>query len=94
MGRHPNVLRLNYVHSKVRKNLKYDTAYVISNQDIPKQQVRGHSNLHCKDKIPKIRKNIPRKELRGHSPNFHIHVSVGDLYFPTIGLPILLQDRS
>ncbi len=31
-------------------------------------------------------------ELRGLSPNFHIHVSVGDLYIPTIGLPILLQE--
>ncbi len=30
------------------------------------------------------------KELRGHSPNFHIHVSVSDLYNPTtIDLPIL-----
>jgi hypothetical protein len=25
------------------------------------------------------------------SPNFHIHVSVSDLYIPRIGLPILLQ---
>jgi hypothetical protein len=32
------------------------------------------------------------KELRGHSPNFHIHVSVSDLFIPTIGLPILLQE--
>ncbi len=23
---------------------------------------------------------FPEKELRGHSPNFHIHVSVSDLY--------------
>jgi hypothetical protein len=34
---------------------------------------------------------IPEKELRGHSPNSYIHVSVSDLYIPTIGLPILLQ---
>ncbi len=27
-----------------------------------------------------------------HSPNFHIHVSVSDLYIPTIDLPILLQE--
>jgi hypothetical protein len=27
----------------------------------------------------------------GLSPNFHIHVSVSDLYIPTIGLPILLE---
>jgi hypothetical protein len=24
-------------------------------------------------------------ELRGHSPQFHIHVSVSDLYIPSIG---------
>ncbi len=35
---------------------------------------------------------FPEKELRGHSPNFHIHVSVSDLYIPTIDLPILLQE--
>jgi hypothetical protein len=34
---------------------------------------------------------IPEKELRGLSPSVHIHVSVSDLYIPTIGLPILLQ---
>jgi hypothetical protein len=31
---------------------------------------------------------FPEKEYRGLSPNFHIHVSVSDLYIPTIGLPI------
>ncbi len=35
---------------------------------------------------------FPEKEFRGHSPNFHIHVSVTDLYIPTIDLPILLQE--
>ncbi len=34
-----------------------------------------------------------KKKLRGHSPNFHIHVSVSDLYIPTIDLPILLQEN-
>ncbi len=33
----------------------------------------------------------PEKKLRGLSPNFHIHVSVSDLYIPTIGPPIFLQ---
>ncbi len=35
---------------------------------------------------------FPEKELRGHSPNFHIHVSVSDLYIPMIDLAILLQE--
>jgi hypothetical protein len=28
---------------------------------------------------------FPEKELRGLSPDFHIHVSVSDLYIPRIG---------
>jgi hypothetical protein len=36
---------------------------------------------------------FPEKELRGLSPNFHIHVSVSDLYIPTIVMPILLQEN-
>jgi hypothetical protein len=36
---------------------------------------------------------FPGKKLRGLSPNFHIHVSVSDLYIPTIGLPVLLQEN-
>ncbi len=35
---------------------------------------------------------FPEKEYRGLSPNFHILVSVRDLYIPTIGLPILLEE--
>jgi hypothetical protein len=36
---------------------------------------------------------FPEKELRGLSPNFHSHVSVSDLYIPTVGVPILLQEN-
>ncbi len=36
---------------------------------------------------------FPEKELRGLSPNFHIHLSVSDLYIPRIGLPILLHEN-
>ncbi len=31
-------------------------------------------------------------KLRGLVPNSHIPVLVSDLYIPTIGLPILLQE--
>jgi hypothetical protein len=47
---------------------------------------------HCKDK-ENSKQIFPEKELRCLSPNFHIYVSVSDLYIPTIGLPILLQDN-
>jgi hypothetical protein len=35
---------------------------------------------------------FPENEYQGLSPDFHIHASVSDLYIPTIGLPILLED--
>jgi len=52
------------------------------------QQVRHlyHYWLHCKEEADLC---IPRKEtVRPQCPNFHIHVSVRDLYIPTIGPPI------
>jgi hypothetical protein len=49
-------------------------------------------NLHCSCKEISIYV-FQEKELCGLSPNFHIHVSVGDLYIPTIGPPIFLQQN-
>jgi hypothetical protein len=46
-----------------------------------------------KTQYRKFETNIPIKELRGLIPNFHIHVSVSDLYIPTLVLPILLQEN-
>ncbi len=34
---------------------------------------------------------FPKQNYKVQSPNFHIHVSVSDLYIPGIGLPILMQ---
>jgi hypothetical protein len=36
---------------------------------------------------------FPENELHGLSPNYHIHVSVSNLYITTIGLPILQQEN-
>jgi hypothetical protein len=36
---------------------------------------------------------FPKENYIVLSPNFHIHVSVSDLYIPRIGLPILLQPK-
>ncbi len=32
------------------------------------------------------------KKMGGHSPNFHIYMSVSDLYIPTIDRPVLQQE--
>jgi hypothetical protein len=41
-----------------------------------------------------LKQIFPGKEYRGLSPNFHIHVSVSELYIPTMGLPFLLEEIS
>jgi hypothetical protein len=39
-----------------------------------------------------LKQIFPEKEYRGLSPNFHIHVSVTELYISTMGLPFLLEE--
>jgi hypothetical protein len=39
-----------------------------------------------------LKQIFPEKEYRGLSANFHIHVSVSELYFPTMGLSFLLEE--
>ncbi len=39
-----------------------------------------------------LKQIFPEKESRGLSPNFHIHVSVSELYISTMGLPFLLEE--
>jgi hypothetical protein len=36
---------------------------------------------------------FPKQNYNVLSPNFHIHVSVSNLYVPSIGLPIWLQQN-
>jgi hypothetical protein len=49
----------------------------------------------AKKKCLKLEANtvFPEKEYyQGLSPNFHIHVSVSELYIPTMELPFLLEE--
>jgi hypothetical protein len=39
-----------------------------------------------------LKQIFPEKEYRGLSPNVHIHLSVSELYIPTMGLPVLLEE--
>jgi hypothetical protein len=39
-----------------------------------------------------LKQIFPEKEYRSLSPNFHIHVSVSELYIFTMGLPFLLEE--
>jgi hypothetical protein len=65
------------------------SAYTLRNIKLTK------STVYCKDtNFTKNSKHIfPEKALRGHRPNSYIHVSVSNLYVPTIGLHILQENR-
>ncbi len=52
------------------------------------RQNEAIASLHCHENPIYV---FPEKELRALSPNFHIHVSVSDLYIPGNGLHIFLQ---
>jgi hypothetical protein len=54
-------------------------------------RVRGQGALQ-RQNAGNLRQIFPEKEYRGLSPNFHIHMSVRELYIPTIGLPVLLEE--
>ncbi len=42
--------------------------------------------------VENVKQIFPEKEYPGLSPNFHSHVSVSELYIPTMGLPVLLEE--
>jgi hypothetical protein len=50
-------------------------------------------NTQQRNKTENSKQIFPEKELRGLCPNFPIHVSVSNLYVPTIDLPILPQEN-
>jgi hypothetical protein len=91
-------------HARFQRFISSDCSFILYFGLCQKYLSKGivHENIysgiyptlpHCKDTIPKNLKQIfPEKELCGLSANFHIHVSVSDLYIPMIGLPILLQE--
>jgi hypothetical protein len=62
--------------------IKRDLQYIVRYPDSPALQRTYTENS---------KQIFPEKKLCGHSPNFHIHMSVSDLYIPEL-LPILLQE--
>ncbi len=55
-------------------------------------RIRDWKQVHCKNQYWKLEINIPRKGIARPQSQFHIHVSVSDLYILTIDLRILLQE--
>jgi hypothetical protein len=58
-------------------------------QYLPLPYIVSIRSYTAKTQYRKFQTNIPREGIAaGLSPNFHIHVSVSDLYIPKIGLPM------
>ena len=72
-------MKVNYIYCTV-----YERLYVL-------KYYKHRSTLQRQN--TEISKQIfPEKEYRGLSSNVHIHASVSELYIPTIGMPILLDE--
>ncbi len=65
------------------------STYCLQNQELKFFTVIPYAKILYR----KLETNIPRMKLRGLVPYSYIHASVSDLYIPTIGLPIWLQQN-
>jgi hypothetical protein len=74
--------------------LKFPTLYIDAEKKGRESTELVQSCFHTlqRTNTENWKQQFPEKELRGHNPYFHIHVSVSDLYIPTMDLPILLQE--
>jgi hypothetical protein len=74
-----NVVKILPIWCRIEKYIRKVQAFTVRNV------------LRCialqRTNTQNLKQIFPEKELRVHSSNFHIHVSVGDLYIPTIDLP-------
>jgi hypothetical protein len=84
------------IRSTIRlKNSLFDSLTLFCSQikgllESPKHHQSHTLQRHNTENFKQI---FLKKESLGLISNFHIHVSVSDLYIPTIGLPILLQEN-
>ena len=81
------------MNALVKRSVHARCIYITSSNarttQVPQEHAVAYiSILHCKENPIYV---FLFWELPGLSPNFHIHVSVSDLYIPRISLHILLQ---
>ncbi len=98
--------RVSALSERVNVNIYRYVCKIYRKKEKDKRPIKGHHSPdlkrefwiltrlkeHTETKIPHSYV-FPEKELRGLRPNFHIHVSVSDLYSPRIRPHILLQQN-
>jgi hypothetical protein len=81
--------------SDLHENYIWDEVYAafVTNKLLHPNLLMTYFSYTLQRQNTELSKQIfPEKEYRGLSPNFHIHVSESDLYIPTIGIPIWLEE--
>jgi hypothetical protein len=53
---------------------------------------RLYTSAQQRQNAENLKQIFPEKEYRGLSPNFHLHVTLNELYIPMMGLPFLLEE--
>jgi hypothetical protein len=89
-GRGVSTLRsVQYLCERGRTVYFMPFLYVRTTETSPKNLIDSLTNPSALHNTENTKQIFPEKELCGHSPNFHIHVSVSDLYISPIDLPCL-----
>ncbi len=81
------------IYSKNLGTLKGVLKKLIEESLVPEKAVLSETlDALQRQNAENLKQIFPEKEYRGLSPNFHIHVSVSELYIPMTGLPFLLEE--
>jgi hypothetical protein len=73
-------IEANLVVLQSHTNCQYNIVYDISRWNLQRQNAEN------------LKQIFPENKYRDLSPNLQLHVSVSELYIPTMGLPFLLEE--
>jgi hypothetical protein len=81
-----------YAHHRPANIGKASTCHTIERQREKVRIYRSYYDTLQRQNAENLKQIFPEKEYRGLSLNLHIHVSVSELYIPSMGLPALLEE--
>jgi hypothetical protein len=83
---------LTILHRAKKSGLNLKGPLCLLNHFVAQLEPIGTQSTLQRQNAENLKQIFPEKEYRGLSPNFHIHVSGSELYFPTMDLSFLLEE--